>query len=124
MRRLLMIAGREYGAYVRTFGFWLSICLMPVGMVAAVAAPMMMERGAPVLNVALIDLTGQGTWRHASEATTPGWSAYEWTPSPASPLARAFVNRTLQSLLTAYSGSPVRCAVGFRTASQSIGLAS
>jgi len=58
MRRLLMIAGREYGAYVRTFGFWLSICLMPVGLIAAIAAPYLMERDAPVLNVTVIDLSG------------------------------------------------------------------
>ena len=30
MRRLLKIALREYLAYVRTVGFWLSMCLMPL----------------------------------------------------------------------------------------------
>ncbi len=60
MRRLAMIAAREYAAYVRTFGFWLSICLMPVGLIATIFAPGIVAHDAPVLNVAVIDRTGQG----------------------------------------------------------------
>jgi ABC-2 type transport system permease protein len=55
-----MIAAREYAAYVRTFGFWLSICLMPVGLIATIFAPGIVAHDAPVLNVAVIDRTGQG----------------------------------------------------------------
>ena len=32
MSRMLAIAVREYLAFVRTVGFWLSICLMPAGL--------------------------------------------------------------------------------------------
>ena len=32
MSRALRIAAREYMAFVRTVGFWLSICLMPLGL--------------------------------------------------------------------------------------------
>ena len=35
MSRMLAIAAREYLAFVRTVGFWLSICLMPPGLLVA-----------------------------------------------------------------------------------------
>ena len=35
MSRALRIAAREYVAFVRTVGFWLSICLMPLGLLSA-----------------------------------------------------------------------------------------
>ncbi len=60
MSRLLRIAAREYAAYVRTVGFWLSICLMPVGILVSVGAPMLMDRTAPIPAVAILDLSGQG----------------------------------------------------------------
>lgn len=60
MNRLMRIAVREYGAYVRTIGFWLSICLLPVGLVAALWAPSLIARQAPPADVAVVDLTGQG----------------------------------------------------------------
>jgi ABC-2 type transport system permease protein len=59
MSRLLRIAGREYAAYVRTFGFWLSMGLMPVGLIAAIAAPMLMEHNTPPPHVTVIDLSGR-----------------------------------------------------------------
>lgn len=60
MRRLLKIALREYIAYVRTVGFWLSMLLMPVGLIIAAGLPSMMEKSAPVPALAVVDLTGQG----------------------------------------------------------------
>jgi ABC-2 type transport system permease protein len=60
MRRLLKIALREYIAYVRTVGFWLSMLLMPVGLIIAAGLPSMMEKSAPVPTLAVVDLTGQG----------------------------------------------------------------
>lgn len=59
MNRMLRIAGREYLAYVRTIGFWLSMCLMPLGFIIAFGAPAMLERSAPPPRLAVIDLTGQ-----------------------------------------------------------------
>lgn len=58
MNRLLRIAWREYVAYVRTLGFWLSMILMPVGLFVAAGAPMLLERSAPVPTLAVIDLSG------------------------------------------------------------------
>jgi len=90
MSRLLRIAGREYAAYVRTFGFWLSICLMPVGVIAAIGAPLMMERGAPVINVALIDLTGQAyAPRLAPVLSQPGAGGRRVVQVVAAPLSGA-----------------------------------
>jgi len=60
MRRLLKIARREYIAYVRTIGFWLSMLLMPIGLGIAIAAPTLMDRSAPTPTLAIIDLGGEG----------------------------------------------------------------
>lgn len=59
MSRLLKIAAREYGAYVRTVGFWLSMLLMPVVGAAAFGAPALLDRNAPPPRMAIIDQTGQ-----------------------------------------------------------------
>lgn len=60
MNRILRIAGREYAAYVRTVGFWLSMGLMPVGLILAVFASTQSGRVAPVPNLVMLDLTGRG----------------------------------------------------------------
>ena len=39
MSRLLRIALREYLAYVRTAGFWLSLLLTPVGLAVGIVGP-------------------------------------------------------------------------------------
>ena len=58
MRRLLIIAGREYMSYVRTAGFWLSLALAPLGLVVGVAIPLFMDRAEQGSVVTLVDLTG------------------------------------------------------------------
>ena len=68
MNRLLMIAWREYLAYVRTPGFWLSLLLLPVGLSSIALAPMAIARSSPVPNVTIVDLTPQGLG-HAVERT-------------------------------------------------------
>lgn len=60
MSRLLAIAWREYLAYIRTLGFWLSMLLMPIGLFVAGGAPLLLERSAPVPTLAVVDLSGQG----------------------------------------------------------------
>jgi len=59
MIRLLRIARREYLAYVRTPGFWLSLLLLPVGLSTAVLAPMAVQHNAPTPRVAVVDFTGE-----------------------------------------------------------------
>ncbi|HEY1879827.1 MAG TPA: ABC transporter permease [Caulobacteraceae bacterium] len=59
MIRLLRIARREYLAYVRTAGFWLSLLLLPVGLSTIVIAPMALSHSTPIPRVAVIDFTGE-----------------------------------------------------------------
>ena len=59
MRRLLIIAVREYLSYARTVGFWLSLAIMPIALAAGAILPGMLDRAAPVRNFAIVDLTGQ-----------------------------------------------------------------
>ena len=47
MIRLLRIARREYLAYVRTPGFWLSLLLLPVGLSTIAIAPLAMKHSSP-----------------------------------------------------------------------------
>ena len=58
MMRLLRIAGREYVAYVKTVGFWLSMLMMPVVGAISIAAPTYLEKTAPPPVIAVIDRTG------------------------------------------------------------------
>ena len=60
MSRLLRIAAREYGAYVRTVGFWLSMLMMPVVSGLAFGAPAYLESHSPPPLVAVIDQTDRG----------------------------------------------------------------
>jgi len=59
MSRLLKIARREYLAYVRTVGFWLSIVALPVVIGVTALAPLMMMKSAHPERLAIVDLTGQ-----------------------------------------------------------------
>jgi ABC-2 type transport system permease protein len=58
MRRLLRIAWRDYLAYVKTPGFWISILLMPVGFSLFGIAPLLIGRSTPPPVVAVADYTG------------------------------------------------------------------
>lgn len=60
MIKLLRIARREYLAYVRTPGFWLSLLLLPVGLSTIVLVPMVMNRSSPTPIVTVVDFTPYG----------------------------------------------------------------
>ena len=60
MTRALRIAAREYMAFVRTVGFWLSICLMPQGLTSVIFFSGMATHSAPTPKRAVIDFTGAG----------------------------------------------------------------
>lgn len=55
MKRALLIARREYLAYARTVGFWLSLLALPAFAVLGGAIPLLMQRAEPVHAVALIE---------------------------------------------------------------------
>jgi ABC-2 type transport system permease protein len=59
MRRLRIIAVREYMSYARTLGFWLSLAIMPLALAGGALLPGLLDRAAPVRNLAIVDLTGQ-----------------------------------------------------------------
>ncbi len=58
MRRLLLIAGREYVAYTRTVGFWLSLLVLPLVIVLSASMPILMAKHAQVHRVAIVDRSG------------------------------------------------------------------
>lgn len=55
MNRILLIARREYAAYARTVGFWLSLLALPLFAVLGAAVPMLIKNSEPVRAVALIE---------------------------------------------------------------------
>jgi ABC-2 type transport system permease protein len=60
MIRTLRIAVREYIAFVRTVGFWLSICLMPLGLVGVMFFSGIAAHSAPTPKLAILDFSGGG----------------------------------------------------------------
>ena len=60
MKRLLKIATREYLAYVKTPGFWLSILLLPLGFSMLAIGPALMKGTTPPPAIAVVDLTNRG----------------------------------------------------------------
>ena len=60
MSKTFLIARREYLAFVRTVGFWLSLVTLPTIIAASIFIPMMMRQSAPVQAVAVLDLSGTG----------------------------------------------------------------
>ena len=55
MNRTLLIARREYAAYARTVGFWLSLLAFPLFAVLGGAIPILMRTSVPVRAVVLIE---------------------------------------------------------------------
>ena len=55
MNRILLIARREFMAYARTVGFWLSLLAFPMFAVLGGALPILMQTSQPVRQVVLIE---------------------------------------------------------------------
>ena len=58
MRRLFLVAQREYLQNVRTKGFWFGILFFPVMLTAFIAVPQLLERAKSVRRYAVIDESG------------------------------------------------------------------
>ena len=58
MRKTLLIARREYLAFVRTVGFWLSLFTLPLIFSASIFIPMLLRHSEPAQTVAILDLSG------------------------------------------------------------------
>ena len=84
MTRALRISAREYVAFVRTVGFWLSICLMPLGLVGVMFFSGIAAHSAPTPKLAIVDFTGAdygaALTKVAREGRTP--SAIVVAPPP------------------------------------------
>jgi ABC-2 type transport system permease protein len=105
MTRLLKIARREYLAYVRTFGFWLSLLLLPVGLSMVALAPSAVENSAPIPRVTVVDLTGKGLGPAVEKALTThalgAKPAGDIVPAPGAPFEDAAdATRRLKPLLS------------------------
>jgi ABC-2 type transport system permease protein len=59
MSRILRIAWREYTSYVRTIGFWISLCVMPLMIFGVTSLPSLVERTTPPPKLAIVDMTGR-----------------------------------------------------------------
>lgn len=55
MKRTLLIARREYAAYARTVGFWLSLLAFPIFGVLGGAIPVLMKSSEPVREVVVLE---------------------------------------------------------------------
>src|SRR5690606_25149015 len=60
MNRILLIARREYAAYAKTVGFWLSLLAFPLFAVLGGLAPILIKSSEPVRAVAVIEEGPQG----------------------------------------------------------------
>lgn len=58
MRRVFLVAQREYVQNVRTKGFWFGILFFPVMLTAFIAVPQLLERAKSVRRYAVIDESG------------------------------------------------------------------
>ncbi len=58
MRKTLLIARREYLAFVRTVGFWLSLFTFPLIIGCSIMVPLLLHGTEPTRTVAVLDLTG------------------------------------------------------------------
>jgi len=58
--QILKIATREYLAYVKTVGFWLSLLTVPMIIILSVVVPAMVIESPSPEQIAIIDLTKQG----------------------------------------------------------------
>ena len=55
MNRMLLIARREFLAYARTVGFWLSLLAFPIFAILGGAVPLLLQTSEPVRQVAIIE---------------------------------------------------------------------
>jgi ABC-2 type transport system permease protein len=131
MIRLLRIARREYLAYVRTPGFWLSLLLLPVGLSTIVIAPMALNHSSPTPRVAVIDFTGEHLEAAVARALapTPGMIPRAvLAPNPPQPfVSPADAERRIQPYMRGAKllpdGSPLEAAAIVRPEGDTVAVA-
>lgn len=83
MSRMFLIARREYLAYVRTVGFWLSLIALPLLAVGSGFFVAMMEGSSETRQIAVVDLSEQGVGPAFSGALDQIGSIEVTAPPPA-----------------------------------------
>ena len=93
MNRTLLIARREFMAYAKTVGFWLSLLAFPLFGVLGGAIPLLMKSAEPTRQVALVDEAPAGSGLAAavkqaleSEQARGDISALRMADAPRKPL--------------------------------------
>src|SRR5271154_5261998 len=108
MTRALRIAAREYMAFVRTVGFWLSICLMPLGLVGVMFFSGIAAHSAPTPKLAIYDFTGAGYGaalaKTAQEGRTPSAIVVKAPPVSDPAAAEAKIRPYISGDLTTPAG--------------------
>ena len=66
MKRILLIARREFAAYAKTVGFWLSLLAFPIFSVLGGALPILMKTSEPVREVVVVEQGPHATGLAAS----------------------------------------------------------
>ena len=107
MSRLLAIAVREYLAFVRTVGFWLSICLMPVGLLTAIYATSLTAKAQVPPHVAVVDVSGGHYDAALVRALTRATPPTVIVAAPGAPFANAdAAEHTLRPYLAGEARTP------------------
>jgi hypothetical protein len=75
MKRTLLIARREFMAYVRTVGFWLSLLSLPIFGLLGGVIPLLVKSSEPMREVVLIE-EGRRPWVWRRPCRT------SWPPTP------------------------------------------
>jgi ABC-2 type transport system permease protein len=69
MNRTLLIARREFAAYAKTVGFWLSLLAFPIFAVLGGAIPILMKSSEPMREVVVLEEGPQATGLAAAVRT-------------------------------------------------------
>ena len=114
MKRILLIARREYGAYARTVGFWLSLLAFPMFAVLGGGIPLLIKSSEPVNEVVLIEEGPEATGlaaavREALQADVDRRSAQT---EEAAKAARAMVPAGTETGTEAAAASPMVNSAG------------
>jgi ABC-2 type transport system permease protein len=80
VKRVLLIARREYVAYTRTVGFWLSLVLAPSIMAMSIFGATALKNSTPSRAVAVADYTGQGTGAALGRSFDDAWRQSQARP--------------------------------------------
>ncbi len=115
MIRMLKIARREYLSYLRTPGFWISLCVAPLFLgFAVLGGPKLVESTAPPPRLAVVDLTRSGfeaALRPALAGDPPLAEIVAPPPAAASATTPTEAAAPLRRTLTARPGDGLDLAV-------------